>query len=33
VVCGVVALAGFFAAYIPAWRAASLDPMRALRSE
>jgi ABC-type antimicrobial peptide transport system permease subunit len=33
VVCAVVALAGLLAAYIPASRAASIEPMRALRTE
>jgi predicted permease len=33
VVCLSVALAGLLAAYIPAFRAASIDPTRALRSE
>ena len=33
VVCASVALAGLMAAYIPAFRAASIDPTRALRSE
>jgi predicted permease len=32
-VCAVMALAGLLAAYIPAARAASVDPMRALRTE
>jgi putative ABC transport system permease protein len=33
VVCGVVALAGLVAAYLPAVRAAGIDPMKALRAE
>ena len=32
-VCAAVALAGLIAAYIPAFRAASIEPMQALRSE
>jgi putative ABC transport system permease protein len=32
-VCGVVAFAGLVAAYVPAMRAAGIDPMRALRAE
>ena len=32
-VCVLVAVTGLVAAYLPAWRAASVDPMRALRSE
>jgi putative ABC transport system permease protein len=32
-VCVGVALAGLIAAYIPAFRAASIEPMQALRSE
>jgi ABC-type antimicrobial peptide transport system permease subunit len=32
-VCGVVALTGLLAAYVPAMRAAGLDPMRALRAD
>jgi putative ABC transport system permease protein len=33
VVCAVMALAGLLAAYVPAARAASIEPMRALRTE
>lgn len=32
-VCVLVAVTGLVAAYLPAWRAASVDPMRALRAE
>ena len=32
-VCAVMALAGMMAAYVPALRAASVDPMRALRTD
>jgi ABC-type antimicrobial peptide transport system permease subunit len=32
-VCIAVALAGLIAAYIPAFRAASIEPMQALRAE
>ena len=33
VACGVLALAGIAAAYLPASRAASVDPMQTLRAE
>jgi ABC-type antimicrobial peptide transport system permease subunit len=32
-VCGLLAVCGFIAALIPARRAASIDPMQALRTE
>jgi putative ABC transport system permease protein len=32
-VCALVAVTGSLAAYLPAWRAASVDPMKALRAE
>jgi ABC-type lipoprotein release transport system permease subunit len=32
-VCGALAVSGFIAALIPARRAASIDPMQALRTE
>lgn len=32
-VCGVMAFAGLVSAYLPAARAAGMDPMRALRAE
>ena len=32
-VCGVLAVCGLIAALVPAWRAASIDPMQALRTE
>ena len=33
IVCGVLAICGMVAALVPARRAASIDPMQALRSE
>ncbi len=32
-VCGIVVLAGLFAAWLPAWRASGIQPMEALRAE
>jgi putative ABC transport system permease protein len=32
-VCGVVAVAGLFSAYLPALRASAIEPMQALRTD